>query len=171
MEPAFVCEFVPTVKMITNRIRHYNLVRWIILIVIGLYGVKSILLPAIFYLSYGFDPQWTFFALVGILLPIYSLFYCQIAAYFSVRQYKKAYGADGRSSYRFGETIEIQEGKVRMILDYGEITAVKRLKYTYELKLDKRRAVYVVPECFTKGTFEEFKQFLHTKCPNLTIPE
>ena len=89
MEFAFVCEFVPTVKMITNRIRHYNLVRWIILMAAGLFYMHNVLFPAIFYLSYGFDPQWAFFALIGILFPIYSLFFCQITAYFSVRQYKK----------------------------------------------------------------------------------
>lgn len=58
-----------------------------------------------------------------------------------------------------------------MILDYSAITAVKRLKYTYELKLDKTRAVYIVPEGFTKGTFESFNQFLREKRPDLKIPE
>ena len=137
--------------------------------VVGLYVIRSVLLPAIFYLSFGFDPQWAFFALVGVLFPIYGVFYCQIHAYFSVRNYKKDVGTNGKTIYRFGDEIDLQQGKVRTILDYSEITVVERLKYTYELKLDNRRALYVVPECFTKGTFEEFKQFLREKCPNIKI--
>ena len=71
----------------------------------------------------------------------------------------------------FEDTIEVHEGIIRISLEYRRIVQVVRLKYSYMLMLGKRNGVILDPNGFTKGTFEEFKQFLGTKRPDLVIPE
>ena len=71
----------------------------------------------------------------------------------------------------FGETIELREGMVHITLEYRKLVRVVRLKYSYMLMIGKRRGLMLDPNGFTKGTFEEFKQFLREKRPDLTVPE
>ena len=71
----------------------------------------------------------------------------------------------------FGETIELHEGMVHITLEYRKLVRVLRLKHSYMLMIGKRRGLMLDPNAFTKGTFEEFKQFLREKRPDLTIPE
>ena len=71
----------------------------------------------------------------------------------------------------FGETIELHEGMVHITVEYRKIQRVIHLKHSYMLMIGKRNGVMVAPNGFTKGTFEEFKQFLREKRPDLNIPE
>ena len=71
----------------------------------------------------------------------------------------------------FGDIIEMHEGMVHLTIEYRKIKKVIRLKYSYMLMLGKRNGVMLAPDSFTKGTFEEFKQFLREKRPDLVIPE
>ena len=171
MEPQFVCEFVPTVKMIANRIRHYSTVRWIVIMILSI-GLAAYILPtSVRVLLFGFDPQWALYLLISILYPIYGVFFPEINAFFSVRRYKKETAGTGLYRVAFGDSIELSGGKARTILEYRDIAAVVHLKHTYELKQSSKSAVFLDPGCFTKGTFEEFKEFLRTKRPDLAIPE
>jgi len=71
----------------------------------------------------------------------------------------------------FGETIKLHEGMVDITVEYRKIQKVVRLKHSYMLMIGKRNGLMLNPDCFTKGTFEEFKQFLREKRPDLKIPE
>lgn len=71
----------------------------------------------------------------------------------------------------FGETMELHEGMVRVTLEYRKIQKVVRLKHSYMLMIGKRNGLMLKPDSFTRGTFEEFKQFLREKRPDLKIPE
>lgn len=71
----------------------------------------------------------------------------------------------------FGETIDLHEGMVHITVEYRKIQKVVRLKHSYMLMIGRRNGLMLNPDCFTKGTFEEFKQFLREKRPDLTIPE
>jgi len=71
----------------------------------------------------------------------------------------------------FGETIKLHEGWVDVTVEYRKIQKVVRLKHSYMLMLGKRNGLMLRPDSFTKGTFEEFKQFLREKRPDLKIPE
>ena len=172
MYARFECVFVPTVKMIANRIRHYSTGRWIFLMVVGI-GCAGYILPsvAINLMWYPFDLTCAFLLFAGALFPIYGVFFPELIAYFSVRRYKNETDREGKYTVLFGDSIEVRQGNVRTILEYSDIVAITHLKYTYEMKKSKNSALFVDPNGFTKGTFEEFKQFLREKCPNLTIPE
>ena len=71
----------------------------------------------------------------------------------------------------FGDVIELHEGMVHLTIEYRKITRVIRLKHSYMLMLGKRNGVMLRTDCFTKGTFEEFKQFLSAKRPDLVLAE
>jgi hypothetical protein len=63
------------------------------------------------------------------------------------------------------------ESMVHLTIEYRKIVRVVRLKHSYLLMTSRRTGVLLDPNGFTKGTFEEFKQFLRQKRPDLTIPE
>ena len=69
----------------------------------------------------------------------------------------------------FGETIKFF-GKETVELFYQQISGVTCLSEGIVLDIAKKRVLYVSNNGFTKGTFEEFKQFLREKCPHVTIP-
>ena len=71
----------------------------------------------------------------------------------------------------FGDTIEMHEGMVHLTIEYRKIVRTIRLKHSYMLMLGKRNGVMLEPNAFTKGSFEEFKQFLRTKCPGILVVE
>ncbi len=71
----------------------------------------------------------------------------------------------------FGDVIELHEGMVHLTIEYRKITRVIRLKHSYMLMLGKRNGVMLRTDCFTKGTFEEFKQFLKAKRPDLVLAD
>ncbi len=71
----------------------------------------------------------------------------------------------------FGDTIEIHEGMVHLTIEYRKIVRTIRLQNSYMLMLGKRNGVMLDPNGFTKGSFQEFKQFLREKCPGLTVVE
>lgn len=172
MEARFECAFAPTVKMIANRIKHYSSGRWIILMVIGI-GYAAYILPSVVVnlMWYPFDLTYALLLFAGVFFPVYGVLFPELNAYFSVRRYKKEIDKEGKYTVLFGDSIEVRQGNVRTILEYSDIVAVIHLKYTYELKKSKNSAVFLDPSSFTKGTFEEFKQFLRSKCPNLIIPD
>ena len=71
----------------------------------------------------------------------------------------------------FGDTIQMHEGMVHLTIEYRKIQKIVRLKHSYVLMNGKRTGVILDPNGFTNGTFEEFKQFLREKRPDLKIPE
>ena len=72
---------------------------------------------------------------------------------------------------QFGDNIQLFEGMLHLTMEYRRVVKVVRLKHSYCLMTSKRTAIMLRDDAFTKGTFEEFKQFLREKYPHLTIPE
>ena len=79
-------------------------------------------------------------------------------------------GAIPETAITFGDAIEAHEGMVHINVEYRKIVRVVRLKHSYVLMLGKRNGIMLDSNGFTKGSFEEFKQFLREKCPELTVP-
>ena len=72
---------------------------------------------------------------------------------------------------RFGETIFVQGKDTTRVIEYRKIKEVVALKHSYAIYDKKPGVILLDRNGFTKGTFEEFKQFLRAKRPDLTIPE
>lgn len=169
MEPLFEVRYYDNHKMIAEFARKYSI------------GPRMPVLV-------GF---WVFFA-VFLVLSIqngtiydrkYMLFVfgiCMLAVSFLPQLY--AYGIIQGSKKQnddilpetvviFGDTIEMHEGMVHLTIEYRKIVRTIRLKHSYMLMLGKRNGVMLDPNGFTKGSFEEFKQFLRTKCPGIIVVE
>lgn len=71
----------------------------------------------------------------------------------------------------FGEEIVSDSPMGWASYDYDQILQVMSLKHSYILLMDNKKGLPVNRTGFTKGSFEEFKQFLREKRPDLTIPE
>lgn len=72
---------------------------------------------------------------------------------------------------RFGDKILVEDKDSTFTLEYHKIDKVISLKHGYYLRYAKKSMIAVSPDGFAKGTFEEFKQFLRQKRPDLKIPE
>ena len=169
MEYQFECDFTPTVRKSANRIRKFSPGRTILILILGIGFFAYIMRAAVVTtLLYGVQPTWLMFALFSILYLLYGIFMPEISAYFWVRRFRKACNSYHIS---FGDNIEVRQDNVRIYWEYSEINQVVRLKYHYELLKDKRMGIMLDPGTLTGGTFEEFKQFLREKRPDLNIPE
>ena len=69
------------------------------------------------------------------------------------------------------DKITMQSGSQKVKYEFCDMTHIVHLKYSYKLRFTDRRSLLIDTNCFTKGTFSEFKQFLRTKRPDLNIPE
>ena len=72
---------------------------------------------------------------------------------------------------RFGEKISIENATASRIWEYHHLTKVYSFKYSYCLCFADKTVLYFDRANFTQGTFEEFKQFIRTKRPDLKFPE
>lgn len=80
-------------------------------------------------------------------------------------------GVIPESVVSFGDKIELRTAGACNTWEYENITKVVHLKHSYALRNGQKVYLLLRPEGFTKGTFEEFKDFLRQKCPDLVIPE
>ena len=171
MESVFECEFTPTVKMIAARVRKYSEARYAFLLIISIGLFAYVAINAVFTsIFWGFDMIWVKLLLFTLAFLVVSIFFPRVNAYFGVRNYKKD-TAGGLYKIAFGDHIELTQGSTRIIWEYQDIQKIYHLKYSYELVKSKRLALFVDPNGFTKGNFEDFKRFLKEKRPDLTIPE
>lgn len=106
------------------------------------------------------------FFVAGIMMPA-------IIAKRAIRRHqKRALGQPLVIVRQFGDRIiDTMPGSV-MTLDYCNIKKVYSLKTCYVIRFTDNIALLILArDGFTKGTFEEFKQFLREKRPDLKIPE
>ncbi|WP_338947225.1 YcxB family protein [Fusobacterium canifelinum] len=70
---------------------------------------------------------------------------------------------------QFGNNIFMQEGKFSMELDYSKIVKIYYLKYSYILMFTNSNGIMVKYDSFTKGNFEDFKEFIKDNCKKAKI--
>ena len=118
-----------------------------------------------------FEDDTFFLVSMGVILLV-SAFFPHLYAW-SARSGAKKQNDDvmPETVITFGDTIELTEGPVRITVEYRKIVKVVHLKHSYVLMIGKRNGVMLRPDGFVKGTFEEFKQFLREKRPDLKIAE
>ena len=168
MEPCFEVRYIGTHKMFAEFARKYMTGPRMPVLVIGwlLYAfvLSTCLLAA--------DYEHLHFVIgLGVILLV-TAFMPQWYTWLMRRSTKKQNdGVLPETVITFGDTIELHEGMVHITVEYRKIVRVVQLKHSYVLMLGKRNGVMLELNGFTKGTFEEFKQFLREKCPEVTIPE
>ena len=168
METLFACEFTPTVRILAGRIKKFEKPRWIVMMALGTALLGFMLFNII---ASGVFLFWLGYLLFALFFMAYGIFFPEVSAWLTVRKFKKNKKSDGIYRISFGEWIEVSHNGKEGSFDYEDITGVCRLKHSFELLRKNKRSLIVVPENFTQGNFEDFKKFLQTQCPDLTIPE
>ena len=104
---------------------------------------------------------------------IYALFLPKIHTRKGMRSFQRQNGGHPVVTTRhFGERITSYHGNGVSTLDYYNIKKVYSFKTCYVIRFVDNMAVMILSrEGFTKGSFEDFKQFLRYKRPDLKIPE
>ena len=168
METLFACEFFPTVRILAGRIKKYEKPRWIVLMVMGTALMGFMMFNII---ASGVFLFWLGYLLFALGFLAFAIFFPEASAWYSVRKIKKHKTSDGIYRISFGEWIEVSHCGKEGSFDYEDIVAVCHLKHSYELIRKNKRSLIVIPDHFTQGNFEDFKKFLQTQCPDLTIPD
>jgi hypothetical protein len=168
METLFACEFIPTARILAGRIKKYDKPRWIFMMVLGAALLGFMIFNIV---ASGVFLFWLGYLLFALGFMAFAIFFPEVNGWLAVRKFKKNKKSDGIYRISFGEWIEVSHNGKEASFDYEDIIAVAHLKHSYELIRANKRALIVEPNSFTQGTFEEFKKFLQTQCPDLTIPE
>lgn len=63
----------------------------------------------------------------------------------------------------------MQEGKFSIDIDYSKIIKIYYLKYSYVLMFTTANGIILKYDSFTKGNFEDFKEFIKENCKNAKI--
>ena len=93
-------------------------------------------------------------------------------AWNTLRNTKKQYdGLLPETTVTFGDVIEVREGMVQYTIEYRRIVRAVHLKHSYVLMIGKRNGILLDLKGFSKGTFEECKQFLREKRPDISFSE
>lgn len=159
--------------VITNDVRSLTEIRY------RLGGLVTFLFVGLYLLL---DVYGIYQALRGYWHPITPIFHMMITAllamlpYISIcREYnkrKKFYqGQIPPVIVRFGQQIYLQTVDSTAVREFAQIAKVHSLRYSYCLEFTDERMLILQRNGFTQGTFQDFKQFMRTVRPDLSIPE
>ena len=167
MEAQFEIRYYSTHNMLAEFARKYSVgPRWPIVIVFWIIYL-FVLIPCIVNVeSYDELPLLIVLGVIMLAVGFMPHFYTW-SVFQNVK--KQNDGVQPETIITFGDVIEMHEGMVHLTIEYRKIVRVVRLKHSYMLMLGKRNGIMLRTDCFTKGTFEEFKQFLQAKRPDLVL--
>ena len=169
METTFENRYYPRFSMMEEYYRSYGTgprISTVFVAVVALIGITA------FCAAQGILDQMKWLLIFVAVMDIIVFFFPNLAAWTSIRNAKKQNdGVQPEVAVTFGENIELREGMVHITMEYRKIIRVVRLKHSYILMTGKRSGVILDPNGFTKGTFEEFKQFIRNKRSDLVVPE
>ncbi len=169
MEPLFEVKYFCNRKMLTEFARKYAVgPRWPILIsswVLYLFSLTVLIWAG------GIGEIGYFLLFLGVFLFLLG-FMPQWYSWQTMKNTKKQNDSViPETVITFGDSIELHEGMVNITVEYRKIVRTVRLKHSYLLMIGKRNGVMLDPDGFTKGSFEDFKQFLREKRPDLKVVE
>ena len=169
MESPFEIRYTPNYKMIEENARKYGIGPRIPTVIVV--SVCFVLL-GIFNSFMGiWEKMWRLMAIfTGVEVILFFL--PNIFTILALRALRKKNGGElPEAVVTISDQIVCQSGSEKTVYDFADLTNAVRLKYCYKLRFTERRSLLIDPCAFTKGTFEEFKQFLREKRPGLVIPE
>ena len=169
MDTQYEIRFTPTHKMLAENVRKYGAGPRIPTVIV----CSALFAAVILYLCVaGFWKDLRGFVITLLIVEIVVFFLPHIMAGLRCGTAKKLNnGKVFEAIITVSENIEYTEGPWNARYEFVELTGAVRLKYSYKLRFTERRSLLIDPNSFTKGTFEEFKQFLREKRPDLVIPE
>ncbi len=107
---------------------------------------------------------------IAVYLLVWPLLRSHAAAANRIKHLKKLYdGVIPETTVTFRDTIEVSDAGNHSSFRYDQIIKTFRLKHSYILMLKGKFCIFLQPDGFTKGTFQEFTAFLREKCPNVKV--
>ncbi len=124
------------------------------------------------YMTVTGDPHRWLLAALSLAIACSQLFKPYFKEKERAREYFGLYGGDDSPArVYFGDIIRIEDHTAVMHMDYGQIRQIIVLKRGMFLRYQENAYLAINPNCFARGTFAEFKQFLRQKRPDLKIPD
>lgn len=140
----------------------------VILILLTLYFAQAAVASILMWQDY----TYLLFVLVYLLLDLYYLFAPRINARIYMKRSLKFH--DGMiPEHRIsctGKELCATFGKQQVLIPYDKLDKAAVTKHCIVLTAKKYARITLRKDSFTKGTYEEFTQFLRAKCPALKIP-
>ena len=169
MEPRFVIHFSMTNRMVFEFGKKIGVLPPKQRAILALWSILFSLI-AIVLLCLGED-KWLLLTIAIALIGIAVIYLPDRYVWRSLEKERCPDDIVYKVTVTIGDKIEWHGEKEEFAIDYEHISRVVHLKYSYALMLSKQIGIYFDPSGFTKGTFEEFKEFLRNKRPDLRIPE
>ena len=170
MEPQFEIRYFGTYPMLKEFYRKIAVGPRYPTVVLTFFVILALIA---YFISMGLWTDGLFYLTVAVAaVDVFVFFLPNLLVWNILRTAKRQNdGAMPETRIVVGETIEMFEGMVHYTIEYRKIVRTVRLKHSYLLMIGKRNGVMLDPNGFTKGTFEDFKQFLREKCPDLVIAQ
>lgn len=112
---------------------------------------------------------------IPFLFFLFVVYFCllpAIRARKGIKQDKKFHnGVVPPQVFTFGDQITVQTANASRTWEYYQLTNVYSLRHSYVLRFADKTMAILDRNGFAIGNFEEFKQFLRYKRPDLKIPE
>lgn len=119
---------------------------------------------------FGVGPMQILLLMIAVYLLAWPLLRAQVYASSRIKHLKKLYdGVIPETVVTFGDTIEISDSGNHSSFRYDQIMKTCRLKHSYILILKGKFCIFLQPDGFTKGTFQDFAAFLREKCPDVKV--
>ena len=169
MEPLFEIRFAPTHNMLAENIRKYGVGPRIPTVIFCTLAIAAMIGYVV---AVGLWERMQTFVIILITAEMLLFFLPHILAGFLCWSGRIGNGGKvPQAVITVADTIIYQSGSINMCFEYKDLTGTVRLKHSYKLRFTNRRGLLLCPDGFTKGTLEEFKQFLREKRPDLHISQ
>jgi len=107
---------------------------------------------------------------IAVYLLVWPLLRSHVAASSRIKHLKKLYdGVIPETTVTFGDTIEVSDAGNHSSFRYDQIMKTCRLRHSYILMLNGKFCIFLQPDGFTKGAFQDFTTFLREKCPDVKV--
>lgn len=150
-------------------IKWLAVLRWMLVI---LFGFAAPVMAVVMIGSQFVDLASAATLLLALMLSAAFVLLPQACAKLEMHRIRKKYGGAVPTSITwFGSEIATNDGEGKQYFSYSQITNVRMFSDYFAIFVDHFTLLLLSYDGFTKGTFEEFKQFLREKRPDLKIPE
>ena len=152
-----------------NSIKWLAFLRWMMVVLLG---VATVVLIVVMIGAEKIDASIIMPLILAPLSSVVLAILPQLCAKLEMRVIRKKHGGVVPASITwFGKEISTNDGDGRQYAAYSQITAIRMFHDYFAIFLDHFTILILSYDGFTQGSFQEFKQFLRQKRPDLKIPE
>ena len=116
----------------------------------------------------------TCFGMVTMVVNVFAIYflYCSpsVETKKAISKFREFAGCESAElTYRFADTVQVSCGEKMMEFEYKQIMGFDFWEDYLVLTVPRKAMLFIEKDSFAQGTFEEFKQFLREKRPDVKI--